>query len=74
MPGYDTVVLPDDRGMITEGPGFNIFAVIDGRVVTPKAGALHGITRRTVMEICDDLEIRNVKRIDITVEEFLRSR
>jgi len=70
--GYDTVVLPDDRGMITEGPGFNIFAVIDGRVVTPKSGALHGITRRTVMEICDDLEIP-CDAIDIPVEEFLEA-
>ena len=38
--GYDTTVLLDQDGDITEGPGFNIFAVIAGKVVTPKSGAL----------------------------------
>ncbi len=55
--GYDTTVLLDQDDHITEGPGFNIFAVIDGKVVTPRSGALEGITRKTVFDICSELQI-----------------
>ena len=55
--GFDTVVLCDDAGMVTEGPGFNIFVVKDGRVLTPDRGALHGITRRSVLELCAELGV-----------------
>ena len=55
--GYDTTVLLDQDDHITEGPGFNIFAVINGKVVTPKSGALEGITRKTVFDICSELQI-----------------
>jgi branched-chain amino acid aminotransferase len=50
--GCETVALLDHAGNVTEGPGFNVFAVMDGRVITPDRGVLHGITRRTVLEIC----------------------
>lgn len=50
--GFDTAVLCDARGMVTEGPGFNIFAVIGGGLVTPEQGCLHGITRQSVIDIC----------------------
>lgn len=43
----------DHAGNVTEGPGFNLFAVFGDRVVTPDAGFLHGITRRTVLEMAD---------------------
>ena len=55
--GYDTTVLLDQDDHITEGPGFNIFAVIEGKVVTPRSGALEGITRKTVFDICSELQI-----------------
>ena len=50
--GFDTAVLCDANGFVTEGPGFNIFVVRGGRVLTPDRGALHGITRRSVLELC----------------------
>jgi branched-chain amino acid aminotransferase len=53
--GFDTVVLKDHDGNITEGPGFNVFAVIGGRVVTSDRGVLEGITRKTVLEIAAKL-------------------
>jgi branched-chain amino acid aminotransferase len=53
--GADNAILPDADGMATEGPGFNVFAVIDGHVVTPDRGGLEGITRRSVIELCDEL-------------------
>jgi branched-chain amino acid aminotransferase len=53
--GADSCVLLDTEGFVTEGPGFNVFAVINGTVVTPDRGALEGITRRSVIELCDEL-------------------
>jgi len=50
--GYETVVLLDHAGNVTEGPGFNVFAVKNGKVITPERGVLHGITRRTMLDIC----------------------
>lgn len=51
--GADTVFLLDYDGNVTEGPGFNVFAVIGDRVVTPDAGVLEGVTRRTVLELAE---------------------
>ena len=51
-------VLPLADGTVTEGPGFNIFIVRDGVLVTPDRGMFEGITRRTVTEIAADLQLR----------------
>lgn len=53
--GADTVLLRDAAGNVVEGPGFNVFAVVQGRLVTPREGVLHGVTRRTVIEIAQSL-------------------
>jgi branched-chain amino acid aminotransferase len=53
----DFSLLLDSDGNVTEGPGFNVFMVTDGVVVTPDAGVLEGITRKSVIEICADLGI-----------------
>jgi branched-chain amino acid aminotransferase len=53
----ETAILLDLQGFVTEGPGFNVFAVIDGVVVSPPQGALEGITRRSVFELCESLDI-----------------
>jgi branched-chain amino acid aminotransferase len=53
--GSENVVLVDMDGNITEGPGFNVFAVIDGEVVTPDLGILQGITRGAALDICREL-------------------
>lgn len=55
--GGENVVLTDMAGNITEGPGFNIFAVKDGRAETPDRGVLEGITRQTAIELCRELQI-----------------
>jgi branched-chain amino acid aminotransferase len=46
-------VLLDADGNVTEGAGYNVFAVVDGRLLTPASGALEGITRRTVLELAE---------------------
>lgn len=56
--GGDTVVLSDGVGNVVEGPGFNIFCVnAQGVLVTPAQGMLEGITRRTVLEMAQELRI-----------------
>jgi len=56
--GADTVVLTDLDGNVAEGPGFNIFAVKDGRMVTPARGVLDGMTRTTVFELAEELNVQ----------------
>lgn len=51
--GGSLAILPDGDGFVTEGPGFNVFAVIGGELYTPARGVLLGITRRTVLEIAE---------------------
>jgi branched-chain amino acid aminotransferase len=55
--GFDTAILCDARGFVTEGPGFNIFMVKDREVLTPDRGSLHGITRKSVLELCAGMGI-----------------
>ncbi len=52
----ETAILLDRDGFVTEGPGFS-FAVIEGTVTCPPRGALEGITRLSVNELCEELEI-----------------
>jgi branched-chain amino acid aminotransferase len=49
------VVLRDASGAITEGPGYNVFAHVDGRWMTPASGTLRGITRQSVIEIAKEV-------------------
>lgn len=44
-------ILTDGDGNVTEGPGVNVFAVVDGELYTPARGVLEGITRLTVLDI-----------------------
>jgi branched-chain amino acid aminotransferase len=53
--GGETAILVDREGNVVEGPGFNVFVVRDGVILTPDSGVLEGITRRTVMELASDL-------------------
>jgi branched-chain amino acid aminotransferase len=56
--GADNPVLLDLDGNVTEGPGFNVFAVTDGVVATPDRGVLEGITRLSVIQLCEKLGLR----------------
>jgi branched-chain amino acid aminotransferase len=77
--GADAVVLTDQHGQVTEGPGFNLFIVSGGQLATPGAGVLDGITRRTVLDLCretglpartEDVSVERVRRCD---EAFITS-
>ena len=67
---YDTALLVDHKDCLTEGPGFNIFVVKDGKLMTPIKGVLQGITRQTVLEIAESLQISTEVR-EITKPEVL---
>lgn len=51
LKGYDDAVLLNQAGHVTEATGANIFAVLNGTLVTPPTadGALPGITRDSVL-------------------------
>lgn len=51
--GYDTAILLNHKGYLTEGPGFNVAIVWKNCVLTPKLNRLSGITMKFVQEACD---------------------
>lgn len=55
--GRDTSCVVDADGCVTEGPGFNVFAVRNGIVRTAERGVLEGVSRRTAIELCARLAI-----------------
>ncbi|MGH9182593.1 MAG: branched-chain amino acid transaminase [Acidimicrobiales bacterium] len=74
--GYDEAILLSPQGYVSECTGENLFVVRGGRLTTPpvSAGALEGITQRSVMTIAADLdidcEVANLLRSDLyTAEE-----
>ena len=68
--GYDEALLLDPSGFVAEGAGENIFIIKKGVVYTPdlSAGALNGITRDTIFNICRDLGL-TLKEKRITRDE-----
>jgi branched-chain amino acid aminotransferase len=66
--GYEEGILLDQRGMVCEGTGENLFIIKDGVIATPgfTADILGGINRMSVIQIMRDLgytvEIRDVAR------------
>ena len=62
--GYDEALLLDASGFVSEGAGENLFMIKRGVVYTPdlSAGALDGITRNTILSICNDLGLKLVEK------------
>jgi branched-chain amino acid aminotransferase len=56
--GFDEALVLDCNGYVAESSGANIFYENDGVLYTaPKGNILPGITRATVLELCDELNI-----------------
>jgi branched-chain amino acid aminotransferase len=49
--GFDTAVMLNEHGRVSEGPGQNVFLVRDGVLITPRTtdAILEGITRETII-------------------------
>ena len=61
--GYDEALLLDTEGYVMEGSGENIFIIKDGVIYTPDlTSALDGITRKTIMTLCDELGLKVVEK------------
>lgn len=61
--GFDEALLLDIDGNVAEGPGANVFYEKDNVLYTPSTGnILPGITRATVLELCDELNITVVEK------------
>ena len=68
--GKDAGLMLDDRGFVAELNGSNLFMVKNGNVFTPYAHAcLPGITRATVMELCQKNNIE-IEEQDITLSQL----
>lgn len=57
--GVDEAIMMNAQGYVTEGSGDNIFIVKNGVITTPPCylGALEGITRQAIIELCAKLDI-----------------
>jgi len=61
--GFDEALLLDMNGYVAEGPGANFFYEKDEKLYTcPVGNILPGITRATMFELCEQLEIELVEK------------
>ena len=62
--GFDEVVMLNERGEVAECTSANIFAVKDGKVLTPplNSGCLEGVTRGILMEIAPETGVPVVEQ------------
>lgn len=67
--GYDDCLFLDIDGHVCELSAANIFIVRDGTLITPgrSSDILEGISRKTILELAERLEIKTIEReIDLT--------
>ena len=72
--GYDESLLLDERGLIAEGSGQNIFIVKSGKVYTndEKSSILLGVTRKTIIDLCEELDIKIIIK-DLSIDELINA-
>jgi len=72
--GFDEAIFLDHDGYVSEGSGENLFIVKDDVVITPPnySSILIGITRDTVMRLCNDMEVK-VQERPITRTELIHA-
>jgi branched-chain amino acid aminotransferase len=66
--GYDSAILMNNQGKISEGPGSCFFMVRDGVLITPPltASILESITRSTIIEIAN--KILNIQVLERDID------
>ena len=55
--GADVAILCGMSGFLSEGPGFNLFWAKDGKLFSPRTNVLEGITRKTVLDLAQEIGI-----------------
>jgi branched-chain amino acid aminotransferase len=63
--GFDEVIMLNERGEVAECTSANIFAVKDGKVLTPplNSGCLEGVTRGILMEVAPEAGVAVVEQM-----------
>ena len=75
--GFEEAILLNLNGTIAEGPGENIFVIKDKKICTPPLSdnALNGITRRSIIQIAQDMnytvEEKSVSRDELFLADEL---
>jgi branched-chain amino acid aminotransferase len=75
--GYDDAILLSDQGKVTEGPGYAIFMLRGGKLITPPvtAGILESITRDSLMTLAPEVGLgvqeREIERTELYVADEL---
>ena len=71
--GFDEALLLNSRGKISEASGMNLFIVRDGQLITPGVDQdiLEGITRASVIELAEAMDIPVVQRPVDKTELFI---
>ncbi len=62
--GFDQAIMLGEHGHVAEGPTENIFIVRDKTLITPAKNddILEGITRRSILELANDIGIKTEER------------
>ena len=71
--GYEEAILLDEAGHVCEGTGENVYVIRGGEIATPGQhnSILDGITRRSVIQIAQDLGYTVVERNVARAEMYL---
>ena len=73
--GYDSAIMLDHTGNVSEGAVMNIFLVKNGKLITPSPDSdiLEGITRKTIIELAQEMNIeveeRQVDRSELYIAD-----
>lgn len=73
--GFDSAIMLDKNGDVSEGAVMNIFLVKNGKLITPSTDSdiLEGITRKTILELAYrhaiEVEERKVKKEELFVAD-----
>lgn len=71
--GFDEAILMNAQGKVSEASGMNLFAVRDGKLITPgvEQDILEGITRDSILTLAKDLGIPTIERAIDKSELFI---
>ena len=77
-PGVYEIILLDKSGFMLEGATSNFYAIADGQLYTAGSGMLVGISRRILLEVCQDilplrLQAPHIDDLPGMLEAFLSS-
>lgn len=73
LAGFDEAIVLDEAGVVTEGSAMNLFVVMDGKLVTTSTtdNILQGVTRNTIIQLAQDLEISVEERVIDRTELYI---